>query len=504
MKKDEYLTNKEESLAELLKTRGDKYTTPIYSKSGGTRDMFESSWGPHNDIPVIVKVDRSNFQNSRAESHFHRGYNTKNELELMVGSSSPGIARVIDYFDSFETERFGISGTVVVEEKISGGYTLEEEVSNNGGLSFNYFNKIFLSGIKILNEKISGRENKDGIYHRDIKPSNWMVKDGESIIIDWANAIKKGDIEKSYMSTAGGRSFTDPKLMGVFVDKKSKYNDESEIYSTVGTMMYAIRGTPVFNCDPETGKAICWDTGETILSEGKIDENKYDRLLRDSLKKIPKRMRRYSDLLYRGMTLEESKRFSSYNEFYSEFKRLSEKKNLVSKLSKNLLIGSAVVLPFVGMFLYNNMSDKIEKSNQVSERNKKALHVAHYLSGIKNNFSDIIANGEISEFKDIFEDEKTAIAAYLDPDLVYEAIQEVGSSKFDSISRFLWEKNPDLSSKIDELTCQVIDSWMWQMDNDGRNKAHEHWDDAKRTYEEMHKSDSLFEKHNDISTLNIN
>lgn len=486
---------KEKKVNDLLKLRGENFSSANYEKSGGTRDLFSSYWGPNKDIKVLIKLDKDKFYTSRAERHFNRGYNTKNELEVIIGKYDSGIARIIDYFGPDETEKVGLKGAVVVEEEIPDSISLEERISQEGPLDYNLFNEIFSSGINTLNRKIDGIE---GIFHRDIKPSNWLIRKNsqtgkeKSVIVDWANASKKKNIKSSYLPTAGGRSFSDPLLIGPFVDKVSAYSEQSEIYSVASTMVFSIRGTPVFNYDPETGRAIYWDSGETVLIDGKLDKDKHNLLLKRSIKSLPKKFGKYEDLFYGGMTLNEDERFSSLGNFSREFQNISNKKSLAKRIGKNALIAAGIILPIFGVGLYLNNQNNLEESNRKNELKDKIFLINNYMGGNLNSFQDITSRGELDEWKEKFKDDKTAFAAFLNADLVYEAIKKNNdSTNFDYLRNYIYDHDPLLFDELSKIIYTGIDSWMRGADSIGEKNAKTKWKEAEKKYLEKLKKDSL-------------
>lgn len=499
---------KEKNVSELLRTRGSNFSSANYAKSGGTRDLYHSYWGPNKELGVLVKVDKDKFSNSRAEKHFNRGYNTKNELEVMVvGGHNSGVARIIDYFGPDEASKVGLKGVVVAEEEIPDSVGLEEKISQDGPLDHKAYVEVFSSGVGTLNRKIS----RDGVYHRDIKPSNWLIRQNpfagqeKSVIVDWANACKKENLKKSYLPTAGGRSFSDPLLMGPFIDEDSSYSDQSEIYSVVATMLNSIRGTPVFNYDPDAGKAIAWDNGETVLSGGKLDKNKHNFLLKKSIEKLPKKFKKYKDLFYKGMTLNEDERFSSFGNFSNEFNYILNKKSFAQKAKKGALVAAAVVLPVVGGLFYLNSKSNLETSERKNGLKDKMFLIDNYRNGRLESIQDFVARDELDAWIDTLKDENTAYAAFMNSDIVYEAIQESGgNSSFDSIRRYLRNRDVEMYDELSRIVYTGIDSWMMTMEDKGKETVDKKLKEAEKKYNEKQRDDSLFQKNQDnmINVLN--
>ena len=338
------------ALTEMCKTlRPGKYADIEYFKSGGARDLFLMNWGPNRQRKLVVKVDRIP-DNPVAQFNLSKGYTTANELEIASRITHPGTTRAYDYFTEEEAAKFGLSGAISFEEHIPNSKTLEEIVARNGPLDESTVKNLVFETGKILMAINTGGgvSNKRGILHRDIKPSNILLyeegvdfesgtkmKSPSIKIIDWGNSCEVNSVQSSYHPTAGGRSFTNPLLYGVFSGREGIYDQSSEAHSLALVADYAIIGKPRFFVDPFSRKAIIWDSGETLLKEdGSLDMEKYERELSKIRKSYPRKFRKYAEPIKSALTSELVDKCPNVSVFFSRFMSQADKPYLSSRLKK--------------------------------------------------------------------------------------------------------------------------------------------------------------------------
>jgi serine/threonine protein kinase len=300
---NEMIAEQQFKVAKLLEKRGPNFTSPRYHRTGGVRNLYLSKWGPAHEVEVVAKVERTDFESPRARRHLERGCTTESEIRHVIGLDDSGVTRMIDYFGPEETAEVGLPGAVIVEEFIPKALSLEEWVSQMGPLDRRQLAQFTRSYVGTMQ-----RIRKKGILHRDHKASNiLLISDNcgniKTKITDWANAARVDEVRSSVWPTAGGHLATHPKIMQPFssFEEMSIYDDQCEVYGIASNIALAIRGKPIFDYDPDRGTAIAWDTGQSVLTEGKRDAIKHNHALKEATKKFPSELRR---VMMNAMALE--------------------------------------------------------------------------------------------------------------------------------------------------------------------------------------------------------
>ncbi|MCF7866652.1 serine/threonine-protein kinase, partial [Candidatus Woesearchaeota archaeon] len=269
--------------------------------------------------------------------------------------------------------------------------TLDQQIIDNGPFDIKDFEQTFE---KILR---SGKYymNKFGILHRDPKASNILFRKNGSIDIwltDWANAGTINNNKYKIMPTSGGHFILDPISSGIFSERQSTYNIQSELYAfgTEGTDM--LLGDYDFEFDPDKEIGIYIPTGESMLNEkGKLDKEKFSKQLWNSLKEIKGEPKKYRELLYRLRTPYENERFESINEVVNEFEKIKSKKSFVQKVKKhkNTIIISSLILTGgsgIGLQTYQQL-------------NKEILEAKKYPVNTAWNGADLTINNSLFDIK---------------------------------------------------------------------------------------------------------
>jgi serine/threonine protein kinase len=131
------------------------------------------------------------------------------------------------------------------------------------------------------------------------------------------------------------------------------------------------------------------------------------------------------------------------------------------------------------------LTAEVEKSEAEIERYKKLRTAKLYLLGNRSDSSwaDHVGLAEIKAWEEMLGDRKTAIAAYLDPDFTYEAIQENGGkTDYENIMNYMINNNDALSCSFYELSCSP-DFIARDLARQSPDKVEKLWEEAKIKYE---------------------
>jgi len=490
-----------ENIAQLLATRGDKYSEPGLFKVGGTRYLYEARWGPNRDREVVVKVDKEP-KNLRAARHIARGCDTHNELAHVASIDHPGVAKIIDYFSPAEASKYGINGWVTVEEKVPDSESLEEKVSEEGVLSRGDALSIAMQLTRTMKDVVS----EYGLYHRDLKPSNVVInKKGRVKIVDWANACKTGEAKRKYEPTAGGHESTHPRLMSSFTGQEAEYSEKDEVYAVCSNLARAIRGRPIFNYDDLSGKAIAWDSGESLLTDGKLDADKHEIVLERAIKNLPRKYRIFRDVLKRGLTLYEGQRIQTLKELETLLNYTRKKTDLLGRAKRwgvaaGLTVAIGAAIAGYGAVKWNEVKFNKERSKYqtATEMERRAEAIRRYIRsnrqyedfGVQNFGTDdslsVIAERNVGAWLDMFKDKRVGMAADMDPNCVYECMMQAGidandtSFSYEQIQPFIQMKNPNLYWKMYGFEHSYVDGWVWA--DSPRERIKGQWEATKRDY----------------------
>ncbi|MBI2629647.1 hypothetical protein HYW76_00955 [Candidatus Pacearchaeota archaeon] len=322
---------KKQPLKKLIaETLGDKYSNLRLVNHGAQSYIFEAEWGPAGETRII-KVDRPILEGLRAKRYAERGCNNRNgvmHLANLPEASEHHIVGLID-FDDLQKD-YGI--TISVHPRIS-GETLDERISRGETLNLKSVKKVFSDVIDGMRHYI-----ERGQLHRDLNPSNIMIraeKDNLSgIILDFENAGDKSQLTAKVLPTAGNRWITDPLLN--FSGEERAYSEKSEIYSLADDIYFSITGKHVFEVDPDSRILKDNLTGESVLgSKGIIDQKKSKKLLKNSIKQLPRGFRRLGKVLRKALNFDETERYASLEDFAKEFEEATEP-GLVSRFFSHI------------------------------------------------------------------------------------------------------------------------------------------------------------------------
>jgi len=363
-----------------------------------------------------------------------------------------------------------------------------------------------------------GVKDNRAIVHRDLKPSNILVqnKNGKIVakLIDCGNAAPIDSQKSGYLPTMGGHIVSDPLCMGVFSGEERKYGFDSDIYGLFSSILYLSKGKPAVEYDPDRGEARAIDSWESLLNHnGKLDKEKHQRVVRKASKALVKPLRRIAE---RALSLYENQRYKSTDEFYNDLEKAVQTSDTTTRLRKlglAAILAVSVTAAGIGLYAHGQSKAKLEKTvaTQLADKEtEKKLRVINlYLqsrdlgkdfSKINENerynqsYSDFMDEGELNGWLDKFYpynynknihegDQKTAFAAYLDPDATYEAIAECrGKTDWGTIGEYLMQHNPNLWCETNTINVKSIDNIAGIIRRDRQESIKTRWAQAEENY----------------------
>ncbi|MBS3167729.1 protein kinase [Candidatus Woesearchaeota archaeon] len=306
-----------DDLDKLSKILSGKYGNLRPFKQGGTRVLYLSDWGAGKQRRII-KVDRLNLDSPRAIRHVGRGCNTANDIRHLCHIEDAELHHLMPLLDYFQDENLTVSVEPYYESK-----SLDEMIQSPRMISIDCFEQVFskvIHGVRYLNEVV-------GIFHRDLHPSNILIKENGEFdvrITDFANAKRRDEVQPNVLPTMGAHLISDPRLLGRFTGIEREYDESAEIHALGICMYYTLQGKYPFEFDVDSGIAIDLETGESLLKDdGKLDFRKYEKSLKRKLTSLGFDFfdggHRYSNLIYRCLTLNEKKKIKSLEELSQEF-----------------------------------------------------------------------------------------------------------------------------------------------------------------------------------------
>lgn len=342
-------------------------------REGGTRKVFLADWGPKGKQRVI-KVDK-NPSTPHAERNVSRGYNTGREVVVASGIDEPEehhLIRLYDYLHVPELEKLGFSGVASIEDYFP-GETLEDRVKEKGPFTGMQAGQLF-SGVL---DALRYLQNDQGLFHRDLNRKNILIKENgkvEARVNDLTNACSISEVIEKSRPTSGSRFVLDPTTEEIFTGHTSAYNAGSEMYMVGKNMLYALTGEEAVKYNPDSGEAINVFTGESLLTNGKLDAKKHKAAIDKAVEKIPKDGRRYVPFIRKTLTLDEAERYTSIDECVSDFDKAS-KPTLWEKIKRNgrIATGIATGVLALGGILGNHMINQEYKNKQLQVELEKSL-----------------------------------------------------------------------------------------------------------------------------------
>jgi serine/threonine protein kinase len=342
------------------------------NSEAGTRACFTGKWG--GGVPVFIKVDKTP-KSENGQRHMDRGYNTGHEIDILTQipideALDNSIVPIMDFHRDDETSIF-------VAPKAE-GESLKRYKERGMKIGFNDFKSLYTQVIRGSNFF-----KQKGLYHRDLSPQNIIInKNGKltAKIIDPTNAceISKLDNENhgsEYIPTSGAKIIRDPTL-----NAETKYSDANEIYAIGKNMLFSLTGES-FEFDP-------------LNSE--FDSIAYQKLVKSAIKQLPNWARKkYGKILDKATTCDENKRYSTLEEFQSDFISAG-KPNMWQQLVKSRALPTIAAAALVGGIGSYISIDNLHNDKKILEQ--VVAEAEKYPATAEWNGSDIELNNNLFEF----------------------------------------------------------------------------------------------------------
>lgn len=283
---------------------------------GEMKDVFVAKQNGKDARPVVIKIDKDPTSDVTAGLR-RRGCGLDNEFDIGTEISieeaiANGLVPVI---------AGGVSAGIpyTVEPLFSDSVSLRDALAEGNPLLPSESRDLMIqtaNTVAFLRRK--------GFYHRDLNGGNILIKKTksrlETKITDLGNAARADSVQMKSDPTAGGRFVRDPLLSSPFIGQAAQFNDGSEIYALAMQDLTAAIGQPPVSYDPEKGVAINCFTGESILDgNGRLDNEKHKAAIKTALGKLPRKLRRFREVLEKGLSIDSSYRYESIENFRRGF-----------------------------------------------------------------------------------------------------------------------------------------------------------------------------------------
>lgn len=314
---DQVFEMEEQRIRRILKKELPAYRNFQKVDSGAQAYIFEADFGPEGSrTKRFIRVDRMPV-GVRATRNHERGCTNGNNvraLSKLPEAEAHNIVGIIDYREIAEADL-----TISIHPKVE-GKNLERSILEDGPLGAHDLKGVFRDMIGAI-----GYCFENGELHRDVTPRNIMVKPngtprGRGKLLDFGSAGSIEDLEAKAIPTSGGTFVMDPLLDSRITGKEKAYDIGSELYSLASDMYFAATGRSMYRVIPDVGIFDSGINGENLLGEGgKIDFKRAKTAKKIALTEV--KDRRLRKFLGRAITLDESKRYTSVEDFRRDFEK---------------------------------------------------------------------------------------------------------------------------------------------------------------------------------------
>lgn len=382
---------------------GNKYGPIIPLGAGAQKIYAVSEWGLGKTKRGIL-VDRATESTSpRAQRNHARGYGLKTEVQTLAkipDARKNHIAGLIDYHELADGEKFTISVVDHIEGEQLSDRILKRKKKDGKPipLTREEVKTVFSNILQAAKHYTSY-----GKFHRDVTEQNIMLSQEsgglEGILVDFGIACDKEKIEPKALPTSGFHLSMDPLLFPQFTRKAKKYGIDSEIFQIADTLYFSGTGKHIVEYDPDNRIAISLDNGQSLLDEqGIVIPEKHEEAISRATKALPKELRRYSELIQKAMTLDESARYTSIDQFIEDFNAASQPTKLEKIASNWKPLATAALVCVIGLtaLTYGALTKKesLEKTIAQVEEDAGKITLA-----VDHNGKELVIDNNIIELQ---------------------------------------------------------------------------------------------------------
>lgn len=149
------------------------------------------------------------------------------------------------------------------------------------------------------------------------------------------------------------------------------------------------------------------------------------------------------------------------------------------------VIGAGAALWYAG----ESREEAQEATARAEYERKVEVLREHLGEEAKERWNVYVERGELSGWLHKFEDDRTGMAAYMDPVRTYEAIQETGSEDYDVLKKYFYGRNRGVEYSIIPMAIDIdapggnSDNIARMMNQERFGRVETQWEDARKAYE---------------------
>ncbi|MEK6823204.1 MAG: hypothetical protein AABY13_05220 [Nanoarchaeota archaeon] len=225
-----------------------------------------------------------------------------------------------------------------------------------------------------------------------------------------------------------------------------------------------------------------------------------DAIISEKLKHVPKPWKR---LLSRCLTYDRTRRIKDGAQLDNEVATAIDAYTGSARWRQRwyttaaVTIAMAVAATMGGMYaleVNNNASQRaahLEKERDF-ERKMRIIRLSQRGISSSDDFHDHNELGELQGWLEKFKDPKTAYAAYIDVDNVYNAVTMTGGkTDYAALKPILTAHNDDYATRLYEMEGAYIDGWARGIHSERARKVDEIWKSAGERYHRLDRHTTL-------------